>query len=81
MKVKRKRKIVKMIKSHAIPLMDLYFNNEHALAVCGRSIIADEKAWEIADTLSHYAHVLFRNFDANSEIYNNDWARLIFDFY
>lgn len=81
LKVKRKRKIAKLIKSHALPLMDIYFNNEHALAVIGTSIIPDEKAWEIADTISHYAHILYRDFDDSSDIYKNDWAKLILDFY
>lgn len=81
MKVKRKRKIAKLVKSHAVPLMDIYFNNEHALAVSGRSIIPDEKAWEICDTVCHYAHILYRNFGDNSDIYKNNWAKLILDFY
>lgn len=81
MKVKRKRKIAKLIKPHAISLMNVYFNNEHALAVFGVSIIPDKRAWEICETISHYAHILYRNFDAKSDIYNNEWANLVLDFY
>lgn len=61
--------------------MNLYFNNEHALAVAGVSVISDERALSICDTLSHYAHILYRNFNEDSEVYNNEWAKVLLDFY
>jgi hypothetical protein len=77
----RKRKIVKMMKHNSIPLMNKYFNNEHALAVAGVSVISDERAWCICDTLSHYAHILYRNFSDGSRVYDNEWANSLLDFY
>lgn len=81
MRTIRKRKIVKMMKRNSIPLMNKYFNNEHALAVAGVSVISDERAWGISDTLSHYAHILYRNFSENSHVYDNDWAKELLNFY
>lgn len=76
-----KRKLLKMMKRHSIALMNEYFNNEHALAVAGVSVISDERAWSICDTLSHYAHILYRNFEEGEEIYDNEWAKLLLGFY
>lgn len=81
MKVKRKRKIAKLIKPHAISLMNEYFNNEHTLAVFGVSVISDKRELEISETLSHYAHILYRNFYNKLDIYNNEWANSVLDFY
>lgn len=69
------------MKRHSIPMMNTYFNNEHALAAAGVSVISDERAWAICDTLSHYAHILYRNFGDGSAIYNEEWTKLILDFY
>ena len=76
-----KRKLARMLKRSSTALMDVYFNNEYAIVVYGVSVISDEKAWEICDTLSHYAHILYRNFDEKSFVYEDEWAKLLLDFY
>lgn len=81
MRTVRKRKVAKMIKRHSLPLMNQYFNNEHALAVAGISIISNERAWAICDTLSHLAQILNRNYPDGSDIYKNEWSKLLLDFY
>lgn len=81
MRTRRKRKLIKLIQSHACPLMDSYFNYEHTLAVTGCSIVSNQKLLEITETLSHYAHIIERNFEDNSTIQQQDWVKLIYDFY
>ena len=81
MKENRKRKIARVIKPHAISLMNMYFNNEHSLATLGVSAISDKRSWEICDILSQYAQILYRSYDERSDIYNNEWAMSLHDFY
>lgn len=76
----RKRKIAALVKPHAISLMNEYFNNEHALAVYGTSVISDKREIEICNTLSNYAEMMCRNFDDESDVYNNEWAKELSNF-
>lgn len=81
MKGNRKRKIARVIKPHAISLLNVYFNNEQSLATLGVSIIRDEKSWEICDTLSEYAQIIYRCYGEKSDIFKNEWAISLLDFY
>ena len=80
-KLKRKRKITKLIKTHAIPLINEYFNNEHSLAVQGTSTISTKKELEICEILSDYAQMIDRLFEERDNIYNQEWVKLVMDFY
>lgn len=79
--MKRKRKIVKVMKPDAVRLMNRYFDNEHTLAVHGVSVISDKKIAAISNTLSEYAKILWENFTDESEVYTDDWAKELLNFY
>lgn len=81
MRTKRKIQIEKAIKFHSKKLLDTYFNNEHALACFGVSVISNKREYEICETLSTYAKMIERVFDEKDEIYEDELVKYIMDFY